>query len=262
MEADPVIIPRQGRGLHFAHLNVRSMLNKHDLLKIQLQQLQFDFFTFSESWLTNNITDAIVTTVPLSVCYGGAKPLGPWVRTSNFVPWRPASCRCWPLLCSPRGPAMLRSRRRRRLASWERRFWQNFGPSRLIWITPSRKHSGGEAGCLSLTRVSQASGTISCVIGSAADDDEVTARSLIGRMAAATLCRPISCSKVAAATRPSFVLGDSSASPVRRMSRPGVRGNDVTGAQPAQPVSFGLWILRCPTPAAPVIPLAAPGLRV
>ena len=29
----------------------------------------------------------IVTTVPLSVSYGGAKPLGPWVRTSNFVPW-------------------------------------------------------------------------------------------------------------------------------------------------------------------------------
>ena len=27
-----------------------------------------------------------VTTVPLSVSYGGAKPLGPWLRTSNFVP--------------------------------------------------------------------------------------------------------------------------------------------------------------------------------
>ena len=27
-----------------------------------------------------------VTTLPLSVSYGGAKPLGPWVRTSNFVP--------------------------------------------------------------------------------------------------------------------------------------------------------------------------------
>ena len=26
-----------------------------------------------------------VTTVPLSVSYGGAKPLDPWVRTSNFV---------------------------------------------------------------------------------------------------------------------------------------------------------------------------------
>ena len=27
-----------------------------------------------------------MTTVPLSVCYRGAKPLGPCVRTSNFVP--------------------------------------------------------------------------------------------------------------------------------------------------------------------------------
>ena len=27
-----------------------------------------------------------VTTVPLSVSYRGAKPLGPWVRTSTFLP--------------------------------------------------------------------------------------------------------------------------------------------------------------------------------
>ena len=48
-------------------------------------------------------------------------------------------------------------------------------------------------------------------------------------MAAAKLRRPISCSNVAAATRPSRDLGDSSESPGRRMSRPGVQGNDVTG---------------------------------
>ena len=35
-------------------------------------------------WVWSKVT--IVTTVPLSVCYGGAKPLGLWVRTSNFVP--------------------------------------------------------------------------------------------------------------------------------------------------------------------------------
>ena len=33
-----------------------------------------------------NLMDTIVTTVPLSVSYGGAKPIGPWLRTSNFVP--------------------------------------------------------------------------------------------------------------------------------------------------------------------------------
>ena len=32
--------------------------------------------------------------------------------------------------------------------------------------------------------------------------------------------------------------------------------------QPARPVPVGLWILRGLTPAAPAIPLAAPGLRV
>ena len=67
-------------------------------------------------------------------------------------------------------------------------------------------HTGGEAGCFSLTRVSQASNTISCMMGFSADDDEAIVRSLIGRMAAATLRRPLSCSNVAAATRPSFVL--------------------------------------------------------
>ena len=75
--------------------------------------------------------------------------------------------------------------------------------------------------------MSQASATIFLVIGSVVDDDEATARSLIGHMAAATLRRPISCSNVAAPTRPSRDLGDSSVSPGRRMSRPGVQGNDV-----------------------------------
>ena len=32
------------------------------------------------------LLEGCVTTVPLSVSYRGAKPLGPWVRTSNSVP--------------------------------------------------------------------------------------------------------------------------------------------------------------------------------
>ena len=101
------------------------------------------------------------------------------------------------------------------------------------WPAPSRPAAKGcelwEAGCLSLTRVSQASATISCVMDLSADDDEATARSFIGSMASATLRRPISCSSVAAATRPSLVLGDSSVPPASTMSWPGVWGNDVTG---------------------------------
>ena len=98
----------------------------------------------------------------------------------------------------------------------------------------------------------QASATISCVMGFSADDDEAMVRSLIGRMASATLRRPISCSSVAAATCPSLVLGDSSVPPARTMSRPGVWGNDVTGDA----------TLRGPTPVGPATLLAAPGLKV
>ena len=48
-------------------------------------------------------------------------------------------------------------------------------------------------------------------------------------MASATLRRPIACSSVAAASRPSLVLGDSSELPMTTISRPGVWGSDVTG---------------------------------
>ena len=85
-------------------------------------------------------------------------------------------------------------------------------------------HTGGEAGCLSWTRVSQASATISRVMVLPADDDEATARSWMGRMASATLRRPIACSSVAAASRPSLVLGDSSELPMTTISRPGDMG--------------------------------------
>ena len=101
--------------------------------------------------------------------------------------------------------------------------WSSIGPLLLSG------HKGGEAGCLSWTRVSQASATISRVMVPPADDDEATARSRMGCMASATLRRPISCSSVAAASRPSLVLGDSSELPMTTISRPGVWGSDVTG---------------------------------
>ena len=109
----------------------------------------------------------------------------------------------------------------------------------LLQSRCSRATRGGEAGCLSLTRVSQASATISRVMVLSADDDNATARSLMGHMASATLRRPISCSSIAAASRPSLVLGDSSVLPATTMSRPGVWGNDVTGMRRLHP-----WSLR------------------
>ena len=92
----------------------------------------------------------------------------------------------------------------------------------------------------------QASATISCMIALSADDNEATAHSVIGHMASATLRRPISCSSVAAATRPSLVLGDSSVFPAITMSRPGVWGNDVTG-DATRPTS----VIRSPDTTGP-----------
>ena len=98
--------------------------------------------------------------------------------------------------------------------------------------------------------MSQASATISRVMVPPADDDEATARSRMGRMASATLRRPIACSSVAAASRPSLVLGDSSELPMTTISRPGVWGSDVTGTRPAPPASSCLLAPRDSTPVA------------
>ena len=46
----------------------------------------FGYLADSDKIWFMSLFDDIVTTVPLSVSYGGAKPLGPWVWTSNFVP--------------------------------------------------------------------------------------------------------------------------------------------------------------------------------
>ena len=51
-----------GRGLHIAHLNVRSLLGGHtfDMLKQQIQGSNIDIFTVSETWLTEAIPDGTV----------------------------------------------------------------------------------------------------------------------------------------------------------------------------------------------------------
>ena len=40
----------KGRGLHVSHPNLRSKMNKHDLLKIQLEEMGLNLLTFSEFW--------------------------------------------------------------------------------------------------------------------------------------------------------------------------------------------------------------------
>ena len=50
----------KGRGLHLSHLNLRSIMNKHDLIKIQMGLLKMDLFTFSESWLSDKVADDLI----------------------------------------------------------------------------------------------------------------------------------------------------------------------------------------------------------
>ena len=36
-------------------------MNKHDLFKVQMEQLNIDIFTFCESWLTKYIPDKMIS---------------------------------------------------------------------------------------------------------------------------------------------------------------------------------------------------------
>ena len=54
------LYPTGKRGTHLAHLNLQSLNNKFELVKIQIRELGFHIFTFSESWLTCNIPDTLV----------------------------------------------------------------------------------------------------------------------------------------------------------------------------------------------------------
>ena len=40
-----------------AHLNLKRINNTSDLVKIQVRKMGFHIFSFSESWLTDNIPD-------------------------------------------------------------------------------------------------------------------------------------------------------------------------------------------------------------
>ena len=47
-----------GKGVHLAHLNVRSVFGggKLDMLKLQIEHSGIDVFSLSESWLTTSQT--------------------------------------------------------------------------------------------------------------------------------------------------------------------------------------------------------------
>ena len=61
MEDDPIeTCPTSKRGFHIAHLNVQSLNNKSDLIKIQIKQMDFHIFTMSETWLNANMPNSFL----------------------------------------------------------------------------------------------------------------------------------------------------------------------------------------------------------
>ena len=57
---EEIAYPTDKRGFHIAHLNLQSINNKFDLVKIQVKQMKFHVFTFSESWLHQHIPDNMI----------------------------------------------------------------------------------------------------------------------------------------------------------------------------------------------------------
>ena len=47
-------VPTNKRGCHLAHLNCQSIKNKLDIIKQPIKDSKFDFFTLSETWLTES----------------------------------------------------------------------------------------------------------------------------------------------------------------------------------------------------------------
>ena len=55
-------LKKHGKGLHLAHLKVRSRFGSHkfDMLRKQIKSSEVDIFTTSETWLNSSIPDKIV----------------------------------------------------------------------------------------------------------------------------------------------------------------------------------------------------------
>ena len=55
-------LKKHGKGLHLAHLKVRSRFGSHklDMLKKQIDSSKVDIFRIAETWLNSSIPDKIV----------------------------------------------------------------------------------------------------------------------------------------------------------------------------------------------------------
>ena len=59
-----------GRGIHLAHLNVRSMMGGHklDILKLQIENSNIEIFTLSETWLNTSVPDKVIELPSYNTC--------------------------------------------------------------------------------------------------------------------------------------------------------------------------------------------------
>ena len=53
--------PSNKRGFHIIHQNCQSFKNKVDVVKLQIQNTGFDLFTLSETWLTDDYPDSLLS---------------------------------------------------------------------------------------------------------------------------------------------------------------------------------------------------------
>ena len=81
---DDILIPRPGKGLNIAHLNVRSLLGGHrwDLISNQISSYDLEVFSLSETWLTEAIPSRQVHIQNYSI----ARLDRSWVNPDNGMP--------------------------------------------------------------------------------------------------------------------------------------------------------------------------------
>ena len=106
------------RGFKVGHLNIRSVRNKTDDLRLLLEQNSFDVLTLSESWLENSVHDCEVSIPGYDVLRqdrgqnkrGG----GTMMYIRNGVPFRHREDiattyieSCWIEICKPKAKTML-----------------------------------------------------------------------------------------------------------------------------------------------------------
>ena len=74
-------LPAFKRGFHIIHQNCQSIKNKVDVVKLQIQKTGFDCFTLSETWLTDDYPDSMLSIDGYNI----ARHDRTWKNTDNNI---------------------------------------------------------------------------------------------------------------------------------------------------------------------------------